>query len=264
MCANTQRNRAYWKHVHTQVDAYVHEGEQAELAGDVREILDDHGQALPAWDGDGPATTAWKTDDSQRSRHRVEVTARAPGYVVRMTEQTQVKAPPTWNRHSRSRDQDLEAAVLERVYPGRGSKLGASEIATHTYDIAPAVLWTAVTDELSQHGAMVMRTDAPVDITVSSRWMIYEGDEPSRVRHDVQIVPVGSHQHRLEVHRVVEHGDGTVRWEAGSEQRDYELELALIRRRDATAAGTIETEAHTKADEAFDRAVDAGAIACGR
>nr|MCH9686173.1 hypothetical protein [Deltaproteobacteria bacterium] len=152
----------------------------------------------------------------------------------------------------------------ERVHPGKEEALGAGAVSDYIYDVAPAVLWAAATEELSQHGAWMSRNDAPVDVTASTGWVVYEGEEPSRVRHDVRIVPVATHRHRLEVHRTVEHGEGPRRWETESERRDYDVELTLIRHRDPAAASAIEAEAQAEGQAAFERAVDAGAVSCGR
>lgn len=264
MCANVQRNQAYRRHLHGEIDRYVHAGTRTAVAEQAREIVADRGHPLPAWDGREAVTTAWKTGDEHRTRHRLELVERSGGFAVRMTEQTQQKAPPAWVPASRRRDHDIEGAVLERVHPGRGEGMTPTEVGAHVYDVAPSVLWDATREELSARGELLERYEVPIDVTASTLWLVYDGDDPARVRHELRIVRISDSAHRLEVHRSEERGEGPRPWQTSDEHRDYDLELALIRRRDAGAAEAMEAEARREGEEAFERALDSGAVACGR
>ncbi|MEX1361546.1 MAG: hypothetical protein AB1Z98_00345 [Nannocystaceae bacterium] len=264
MCANMQRNRAYHRHLHEQLDGYTHEGTREAVASDVRELVVDRGYALGPWDGREPVVTSWQVHDEHRSRHRLELSPRMPGYAVRMTEEVQQQAPPNWVADARRRELDVEGNVLERIHPGRRETLPGATLASYEYDVSPSVLWEAVRDELAERGESMSTYDAPVDVTVSTAWVVYEGDAPTRLRHDVELVRVSDRAHRLEIHRTVERGEGPRPWQTIAERRDYDLEMALLRRRDATRASEIEAQARREGEEAFDRALDAGAVACGR
>ncbi len=262
MCANAQRSRAYHRELHSEIDRYVHEGSRATVAEQARALVDDRGHALPGWDGRAPTTTAWETGDEERTRHHLELAERSGGFAVRLTEEVQHKAPPTWVRQSHRRDRELEHAVLRRIHPGRtGGTAGEGE---HVYDVAPSVIWEATQEELLARGELLEQHLVPIDATAQTQWVVYDGDDPSRVRHEVGIVRISDAAHRLEVHRTQERGEGPRPWKTARERRDYDLELTLIERRDSAAAERMVAEARRKGDEAFERALDAGAIACGR
>lgn len=264
MCANAQRSRAYRRHLHRSIDDYTHHGSRVKVAEDARRIVTERGHTLGAWDGHDPVVTEWETNGDFRMRHRLELLDRRDGHAVRLTEEVQRKAAPTWVRESHHRDHDVEAAVLERIHPGRGHAKSPSEVGDYLYDVAPSVLWDAAREELMGRGALLQSYDVPLDVTAATLWVVYDGDEPARVRHEVSIVRQSDQAHRLEVYRTKDRGEGPRPWRTASEQRDHDLELALIRRRDAAAAEAMEEEAEREGQEAYERALDAGAVACGR
>lgn len=264
MCANVQRNRAYRRHLHGEIDRYVHASPRVTVAERVHQLMTDRGHPLPAWDGDEAITTTWEIHDDHRRRYRLELQSRLGGVAVRMTEQSQDKAPPSWVRDSRRRDHDLEGAVLERLHPGRREGKTPAEVGAHVYDIAPSVLWEATREELLGRGELLEHYDVPLDVTASTMWVVYDGAEPERVRHEISIVRLSDSAHRLQVHRTTERGKGPRPWRATEERRDYDLELALIRRHDSPAAEAMEAAARREGEEAFEHALDSGAVACGR
>jgi hypothetical protein len=263
VCADRERNEAHSAYIQSEVDAYAHAGTLEQVAADARQFLLDGGFELPPCDGRPRATTSWSdTDDGTRRRWHVDASARQGGTAVRFTYEDQQREPPTWTRDSRRRDLELEHEVLARIDPKRAAKVKLEAVDKEVHELDGTTVWIHVRAALAQRGEYVRRLDPPVDVTVSSDWAEHLGDDPSRVRHDVQLVSMGTGRHRIELHRVIERGVNSPNWVTLSELREWRKELAFIRRRDPTTADSIEIEARRRGQEAYDKAVDRGAIAC--
>ncbi|MDC0674392.1 hypothetical protein [Nannocystis radixulma] len=264
-CADRERNNAYHAYIQSEIDQYTHAGTREQVAADARQLLLDRGFELPPWDGNARASTEWKaTGDATRMRWHIDASAQSGGSKIRFTAETQQREPPTWTRDSRRRDLEVEHELLSRLAPDRAAKVKVEEVGQETYDLDSKTLWTQIQASFAHRGESFLQRDPPVDITSSTDWVEHLGDEPSRVRHDAQIVSAGPGRYRIELHRVIERGSYTREWTTTQERRDGLVELDLVRRRDPTAASSIEVEAQRRGQQAYDEAIDDGAIACSR
>lgn len=263
-CAGAQRQHAYQAHLQSELDAYAHAGPRETVAEDARGLLVDRGFDLSPWDGRAAATTDWRpAGDASRERYRVEATAQGGGTAIRYLRERQDRDMPRWTRDARTRDAQLEHEILGRIHPTRAEHVKIEDAGTFVYDVATPLLWEETRAALQERGEMFESYDPPVDVTTTTLWVVHDGDDPSRTRHDVELVSEGAGRHRLVVHRTIERGAGPRRWITVEEHRDWDAELDLVRRRDPTAAGTIEADAERKGQEAFDAALERGAPSCG-
>jgi hypothetical protein len=262
-CANAQYNRAYQRELQGRIEDYVHAGSRTEVATDVVASLSDRGFSLDAWDGHDEAATEWLArGDEGRERYRATLDPEDGGWEVILVHQLQHLAEPKWASKSRTRDQELSRAVLERVHPGRAEGMTEAQIDAFAYDVAPRILWDAVVAEVGTRRHWFDVHEPPIDVTASTMWVVENTEPMSRSRFEVQLGRSAGKSVTMDVHRTVEVGEGARKWIDDVNERDYDAELGLIRRRDSAAAADIEAKAHEQGQQAYERAVARRDAAC--
>lgn len=262
-CANDVADKAHGRHVAKETEDYRHTGGRNLVGKDTAEFMHNYGYTI-ASESDDVLISQWQaTHEGTRDRLFVTLRGDTDELAVRIDRETQQQLPPRWAPLSSTRDESIEAAVFDSVYPGKRDSMSAGDISEYEYVINAQILWQATLLELEERDHWVSSADAPVNVTSASEWMLDKGTPQRRTRYEVMIESTGGSRHRLKIRRAVERAAGPREWQVMHRRRDPKLELALIAVRDATRAAEIETAAQEEAQRAFVAARDAGLLSCG-
>lgn len=259
-CANVAYQRAYSRAVEQGTNAYRHQGGLDAVRDDA--IAQLRSQGLDLDDTLSTRTrleTRWKQDDERRERRVIELDDDAAGTRVEATRADETLGPPQYEPDTRERAIDLEAAIVRSLVPSRAGESDA-DLLNHEFDLAERVLYEEAARVLSLRGELVeARTEGD---PLRTTWR-ETPDRAARTRYEIRVVDVGDRR-RLDARRERERAiAGSRAWMPGPSRRDIELELALVDRRDPTAAAAIRSEAEREGQDAYTAAVDAGAPSCG-
>jgi len=261
-CANDVANRAHHRYIANATDDYRHIGSRHDVAEAAEVLLSNRGYAVDSRSEES-VTTDWRsTGDGTRDRLSMTLRVAVGGVAVRIDREQQQKLAPEWTPLSSKPDFELEAAILDAIYPGKSETLRAAEVMDFAYHVDPQILWDAARTELQRREYWTITGAPPLDVTAATEWVLDASDPPRRSRYEVMIETDGGAKH-LRVRRVIERGVGPGRWHTMQRRRDPALEMAFIAQRDPERAAQIESEADAEAQRAFQAARDAGLASCG-
>jgi len=260
-CANVVYQRAYAGALEDGCDAYRHDGGIEPVRRDAIEQL--RGKGFTIDDAASKTTrieTKWREDGEHRERAIVELDDDATGTRVRATLGEGSLSAPRYEPDARERATELEAQVVRALVPSRSGESDAALLG-HGFDLPARVLYEEAARVLAQRGELVeMRAETE---PLRTGWR-ETSDRSARTRFEVRVVEIDdAHRRvdaRLERERMIA---GSRTWIPGASRRDLEFELALVDRRDPTAAAAIRSEAERKAQDAYETAVEHGAPSCG-
>jgi len=246
-CAEVARRQAREREVRHAVDEYRFAGSLDELAGAVSQETRARGyQELRVQDG--ASYTEWRAMGEQRTRLRIEYTI-GPPHRFELHEQRQDLSPPVFGNAESIPATEVELAVM-------GELGGSGDPRQHVYGVSEQVLRDTVERQLQRRGAIAQ---ASYGFPIRTMWQ--EPGTNSRSRYVAAVVPDGAGR-RLSIDRVTETEVGVRSWGATQSTRDIWGEVDVIERLDPQRAQTIRGAANTAGEQAYDDAVDRGAISC--
>lgn len=257
-CANTEYQRARAKAVRDAVDAHRYAGTESSVRGDTENTLTDQGFTVTSGD-----TTQWRSMDADR-RERVRISLHGHhGIAVQLFSQTETLSPQRFETKSRARRGDLERKLLEALAPEAAKTASDDDVSNFEYDLPADQLWGQIASVAQDDGYHLDRYAAPIDSTGSSLW-VTDASSEHRHRLDVHVTKQQHRQYTLTIHQLDEVAVGERTWEGHREARDHDLELAVIAHVDPTRAQAISDDADEAGQQAYDDAIDRGAMSCGR
>lgn len=263
LCANTEYQRAHSKALREAVDAYRHGGSEATVRSDVENALIGEGYSMTP----GADETDWRsTGADNRERIRIALSSdhgilsSDHGISVRLFAKTETLSPQRFESKARTRRDDLERKLLEALVPESEKTASDVEVMNFEYDLPADQLWEQIMLVGDGDGYPLDRYAVAVDSTVSSQWVT---ESETRRRLDVHVTKLKHRQYAVTIHQLDEAAVGERTWEGPREQRHHDLEFAVIERADPGRAQAINDDAARAGQEAYDNAIDRGAMSCG-
>jgi hypothetical protein len=261
-CANAVYDRAYAGAIQQDCDAYRHAGGITAVRDDAIELVSAQGFAVdPAASSTAKLQTSWREEHDTRTRIIVELDEDSAGTRARATRSEETLSPPRYEPADREPAPEIAADVVRRLVPTAAEGRRDEEIAGHVFELPARVLAEEAARVLADRGELVEFHAEGEPMHTTWRDTV---DRSARTRFEVHVVEIDATHRRLDAHvereRMI---PGSRKWQPGPSRRDLELELALVDRRDPTAAAAIRSRAETEARAAYDAAIERGAPSCG-